>query len=140
MHIVMKNWGYEKWVENNSGYCCKLLHVLPGKFCSVHFHKNKKESFYVTKGKMFLKLFKPDNNEIKILDDFDGVNLSEDLLSILQKFDSSPWEYTLEEGEFRTIDTYTLHTFSSVSNTNCEFIEASSHHEDSDSYRLRKSI
>ena len=30
--------------------CGKLLHVEPHKKCSVHYHKLKKETFYVIKG------------------------------------------------------------------------------------------
>jgi len=139
MHTVMKTWGYEKWIENNSEYCCKLLHVLPKKFCSVHFHKKKKETFYITKGSFFLKVFVPDKKDIEVLKNFDGINLNDELTAILYKFDNSPWNYTLTEGESFSIDRYTLHTFSSASKMHCEFIEASTYHEDSDSYRLRKS-
>ena len=42
--IVNKLWGYEIWIENNEKYCGKHLHVVPGKKCSVHYHKDKKET------------------------------------------------------------------------------------------------
>ena len=54
-NIVSKGWGYELWVENNELYCGKHLHVLPSKWCSVHYHKNKKETFYVINGELKLE-------------------------------------------------------------------------------------
>ena len=53
-NIVSKGWGYELWIENNELYCGKHLHVLPTKWCSVHYHKNKKETFYVINGELLL--------------------------------------------------------------------------------------
>lgn len=48
--IVPKIWGYEKWLENNNRYCCKLLSLKRGFQCSLHYHKKKDEMFFVLKG------------------------------------------------------------------------------------------
>ncbi len=53
--IVPKVWGYEKWLENNDKYCCKLLSLNKGYQCSLHYHKNKDEMFVVTKGHVRLE-------------------------------------------------------------------------------------
>lgn len=52
---VSKLWGYEKWLENNDKYCCKLLVVNKGFQCSLHYHKEKDEMFYVSKGQVRLE-------------------------------------------------------------------------------------
>ena len=54
--IVPKLWGYEKWLENNEKYCCKILSLNKGYQCSLHYHKNKDETFLVTKGRLRLEL------------------------------------------------------------------------------------
>lgn len=53
--IIPKVWGYEKWLENNANYCCKLLFLNKGYQCSLHFHKEKDEMFFVTKGHVRLE-------------------------------------------------------------------------------------
>lgn len=57
-HHVTKDWGSETWVENNKLYCLKLMKCFPvwssgGKY---HFHVNKDEVFYITKGKVLLDI------------------------------------------------------------------------------------
>jgi mannose-6-phosphate isomerase-like protein (cupin superfamily) len=118
--IVNKKWGYEKWIENNDLYCGKHLHVLPDKWCSLHYHKIKKETFYVISGEM--KLHYTKNMEIDLL-----------YLNLLDSI-------TLKEGESFTIEPYTLHRFSSNLSIPCDFIEISTHHDDEDSYRLIEAI
>lgn len=54
--VVPKVWGYEKWLENNDKYCCKLLSLNKGYQCSLHYHKNKDEMFLVTKGHVRLEM------------------------------------------------------------------------------------
>jgi mannose-6-phosphate isomerase-like protein (cupin superfamily) len=57
-----KDWGYELWIANNNLYCGKILHFNKGKKCSWHYHKLKKETFYVQKGK--LKIWYGTDNDI----------------------------------------------------------------------------
>ncbi|MCK5282717.1 MAG: cupin domain-containing protein [Nanoarchaeota archaeon] len=52
--IVPKIWGEEKWLVNRD-YCGKLLILKKGFRCSMHHHKNKDETFYINKGKVFLE-------------------------------------------------------------------------------------
>jgi N-acetylneuraminate synthase len=119
MQTVLKKWGYELWIENNTQYCGKHLHVLPNKWCSVHYHKNKKETFYVIKGELLLQ------HSIKL--------------------DRDVWEsdtldtIVLKKGESFTIEPRIAHRFTSNTNYPCDFIEISTHHNDEDSYRIIES-
>ena len=46
-NFVPKGWGYEKWIVNNKDYCGKILFFVKGMKCSWHYHKIKKETFYI---------------------------------------------------------------------------------------------
>ncbi len=37
---------------NEPEYCSKWLHLLPGQLCPAHYHKVKKETFFVFKGQV----------------------------------------------------------------------------------------
>jgi mannose-6-phosphate isomerase-like protein (cupin superfamily) len=54
MHIEPKGWGREIWIVNNHLYCGKILEILKGKRCSLHFHKRKTESFYLHSGHLLM--------------------------------------------------------------------------------------
>ena len=54
IEIVNKGWGKEIIFANNDEYCGKILCFNEGKRFSVHFHIQKKETWYVTKGKFIL--------------------------------------------------------------------------------------
>lgn len=53
---VKKVWGKEVWVANNNLYCGKKLILNKGKRCSLHYHKNKDETFYIDKGKILMEV------------------------------------------------------------------------------------
>lgn len=56
MEIVEKFWGKEEIVINCDEYCCKYLYLNKGYRCSLHYHKIKKETFRVIKGKIIIQL------------------------------------------------------------------------------------
>lgn len=120
--IVIKKWGYEIVIENNDFYCGKKLHVLPSKWCSVHYHKNKKETFYVISGELKLQY-----STVLDFDYWDSDNKSITTL-------------ILKTGESFTLNPMTAHRFTSNTSLFCEFVEFSTHHDDSDSYRIINSI
>jgi mannose-6-phosphate isomerase-like protein (cupin superfamily) len=120
MQTVIKKWGYELWIENNDLYCGKHLHVLPNKWCSVHYHKIKKETFYVINGKLKLQ---------------HSTSLDRD---IWEK--GSVSEVILKKGDSFTLEPNIAHRFTSHSNSSCDFIEISTHHDDNDSYRIIESV
>src|SRR3989344_1436796 len=100
--VVPKLWGYEKWLENNDKYCCKLLSLNKGYQCSLHYHKDKDEMFFVTKGHVRLEL---EDNVVH-----------------------------MRAGNFMRITPGSKHRFTGVEDS--IIIEVSSHHEESDSYRI----
>lgn len=51
-----KVWGSEEWVVNNKHYCGKLLNVKKKFRCSTHFHKKKRETFYLLSGLILLEV------------------------------------------------------------------------------------
>lgn len=50
MQIVKKVWGEEHWIVNCPEYCGKKMFLKKGMQCSLHYHKIKKETFYVESG------------------------------------------------------------------------------------------
>jgi len=106
--FVEKEWGFEIWFANNDMYCGKLLHVNKLSRSSngkMHYHKIKDETFFIIKGRLTL--------------DF----MEDDKLVTLK----------LKKGDSFRIKPNTPHRFS-TGLFSCEFIEVSTHHDDSDSY------
>ena len=103
---VPKTWGKEVWMANTESYCGKELHVRKGRRCSLHFHKVKDEVFYVRDGRILLELKKGEFVE----------------------------ESVIEKGNSVRIRPHTPHRFGGLKDS--VIIEISTHHEDSDSYRI----
>lgn len=53
---IEKGWGYEQVLFSDYAYCIKELHFISGKRFSMHFHKNKHETWIVQEGKFELVL------------------------------------------------------------------------------------
>lgn len=49
-----KGWGYEYWMHNDGGYCFKKLVFTHRSKTSLHFHRTKRETFYVDYGQFRL--------------------------------------------------------------------------------------
>ncbi len=58
--VIKKPWGREIWIVEEKEYAGKILEINKGHRTSLHYHKNKKESMYVLKGK--LKVIMKDNS------------------------------------------------------------------------------
>lgn len=58
---IKKGWGYEKIITNNEEYCGKILFINKHKKCSYHYHKLKRETFYLQSGKILLTYGITDN-------------------------------------------------------------------------------
>ena len=52
---VKKEWGKEQWIVNRD-YCGKKLILNKGFRCSMHYHKNKDETFYILTGKVLMEI------------------------------------------------------------------------------------
>jgi len=113
MELVEKSWGWEHWFVNGARYCGKLLFVRKDEWSSkgaYHYHKLKDETFFVIEGELRLDYVTLQDEEFKTI--------------ILKKYDS-----------FR-VHQQMKHRFTAISEEGCKFIEASTTHRDSDSYRV----
>jgi len=52
MRTIDKPWGKEEWLELNSKYCYKKIHLNKGKRTSFQYHEKKLETSYVLSGKI----------------------------------------------------------------------------------------
>lgn len=102
---VEKVWGKEIYLADSELYCGKKLILEKGKRCSMHYHQDKDETFYVDSGKVLL--------EYNVGEDFE--------------------ESILVEGDSKRIYPEQWHRFSGLEDS--VIIEISTHHKDSDSFR-----
>jgi quercetin dioxygenase-like cupin family protein len=59
---VQKGWGYELIFATNDKYCGKILFFeKAGSKFSMHFHKEKDETWFVNSGKFKLRYINPNN-------------------------------------------------------------------------------
>jgi mannose-6-phosphate isomerase-like protein (cupin superfamily) len=63
--IVKKGWGHEIIFHNDDDYCGKILRFNKGGEFSMHYHIDKRESWFLVKGKMIFKFIDPKTAEIK---------------------------------------------------------------------------
>jgi quercetin dioxygenase-like cupin family protein len=109
-----KGWGYEDWIANNEKYCGKLLFFKKGKRCSLHFHKEKDETFYLQSGKMEIVL--ADSKEEYEKGNFEKI--------------------TISPGECVHIWPGRVHQMIALEDS--ELFEFSTQHKEEDSYRIIK--
>lgn len=109
--VVEKEWGREIWMVNNliEDYCGKILQINQGYNTSLHFHMEKHETFYITKGQL----------QVDTICTMNGVKMTR----------------ILNEGHVLEIDRGQPHQLIAYDG-DVEFIEISTFHEDSDSKRI----
>lgn len=93
---IEKPWGYEEIVEYNYNYVVKKLYMKKDHSCSTQYHELKKETITVLKG--ILRIY-----------------IGKDINSLDYK------DY--EEGEYITINPYTIHKMKAM--TDCIYLETS---------------
>lgn len=103
-----KKWGSERWVCNNEEFCGKLLTIKKGGQFSMHFHRDKREVFFVLTG--FLTF------------------------SYIDTATAHEFSFTLMPGN--TIEIPRLCPHRLKAHEDSTVIEFSTHHEESDSYRV----
>lgn len=115
-HSPHKSWGWEEWIVNNDLYCGKRLHFTRQfGHTSLHFHMKKHETMYVEKGVFHIKTV--------------------DQTSIERVY------HTLVPGDSLTIEPGTVHQIEAFvldETGEAVLVEFSTHHEDSDSYRVER--
>ena len=114
MEVEKPLWGKEEIIVNTDDYCGKKLHIREGHRFSLQFHKIKDETFYVEKGLILLE--KGEDGEA-------------------EKNPKVIKHIVLKEGDIMRIPQYTIHRCGSLKGEST-IIEVSTHHEDSDTYKL----
>ena len=107
---VPKGWGEELIIENNEMYCGKLLIFKKGCKFSMHYHLIKDETWYVDKGEFLYRWIDTETAETT--------------------------EQKLKPGDVVRHRPGQPHQLEAISNG--RIFEVSTHHEDSDSYRVIK--
>jgi mannose-6-phosphate isomerase-like protein (cupin superfamily) len=115
--LVAKQWGMETWFVNRE-YCGKRLIFAADHRCSVHYHKDKHETFLVDRGRFHLEIWKP------------ALATATEL-----KFWYKIQDVILEVGDTYEIQPGVGHRMTAIGG-NASLIEFSTHHEDEDSYRI----
>ncbi len=110
MKSVKKVWGEERWIVNNRLYCGKQMILRKGYRCSMHMHRVKDETFFVTKGRMLFEIEGPSGRVRRRV---------------------------LRAGSVQHVPPGTWHRFTGLDRT--EFFEFSTTHDDADSYRKTES-
>jgi mannose-6-phosphate isomerase-like protein (cupin superfamily) len=108
--VVPKVWGEERWIVNGRLYCGKQMILRKGWRCSLHHHRLKDETFFVTKGRMLFEIQGPSGRLRKRV---------------------------LTPGSVQHVPPRVWHRFSGLERT--EFFEFSTTHRDADSYRREES-
>ena len=135
IEVVTKGWGFEKIITNTDKYCGKLLYIIKGKRCSLHYHINKDETFYIQSGKV--KLYYSDDYEAieqewgKLMSGGHAPFLAVHMMSqgLLQNT-------TLKPGDNFYIPPGRVHQMVAIEDTT--LFEFSTHHRDDDSHRILK--
>ena len=60
---VAKGWGHELIWATNEKYCGKMMHFNTGARFSMHFHREKEETWYVQSGRFIVRWINTDNAE-----------------------------------------------------------------------------
>ena len=106
--VVEKKWGGELIVCNNAEFCGKFLTIRRGCKFSMHFHRDKREVFYLLSGKLALRFIETET--------------------------ARTFEIQMFRGDTMEIPRLLPHQLEALEDS--EVVEFSTHHEDSDSYRV----
>lgn len=112
--VVPKKWGREEWIVNDE-YCGKILFIRKNCCTSIHLHTQKKETLFVLSGEIQL--------EWALLQDFNKKRRFTHCIS-------------LSKGQSFTLFQSIVHKISGIGK-NTKVLEVSTHHEESDTTRLK---
>ena len=104
-----KGWGHELWLANNEEFCGKVLQIRKGCKFSMHFHRDKREVFWLLQGRAELHFINPE--------------------------DASEYSLPLSSGQCVEIPRLLPHQIRAIED--CQIIEFSTTHREEDSYRVR---
>lgn len=135
IRIIHKGWGYERVVVNSPLYCGKELYFFSGRSCSFHYHRLKDETFLVKSGLIRIRWITPVGRTAPWWQD-------ERVLQQSEVTDRTPQDIlyqasairTLSPGDVFHVPVGMIHQMTGLGDSS--LMEFSTHHEDSDSYRL----
>ena len=107
---VEKGWGKEIVIANTDEYCGKILEFRSESQCSMHFHIEKQETWYVLEGAF--------------------------VLTYINTYNANREREFLQPGDTFTVERGIPHQLRSV--TGGKIIEVSTKHHDHDSYRVER--
>jgi mannose-6-phosphate isomerase-like protein (cupin superfamily) len=126
-------WGYERWIANSELYCGKLLVLYRGLECSVHYHKNKHETFYIQEGLLKMRVWE---EPFEVPEGCYLVKHEKNRISSDPKqFSVSCEEFLMRPGDRLVVPRFTPHQFVGV-DPKTTIIEISTQHFEEDSYRI----
>lgn len=138
--VVEKVWGHERWLVNKK-YCGKELHINAGHNCSFHYHRKKSETFLVAKGKPEIRFIDPGDfgrpyslSPKTWWTEFEKLTRDEQDIHIKCLWNNC-FVAKLKPGDVFDVPAGIVHTMR-AKRKDVVLIEFSTHHEDSDSYRL----
>ena len=117
VQVVPKGWGEERWIHNDELYCGKILILKAGKRCSLHYHKLKTETFYVSKGRLQMELT-----------DLEGAQAKPPVIHEV---------FEMKAGDALLLEPGLVHRFTGIAEETWIF-EFSTQHFDEDSHRVIK--
>jgi mannose-6-phosphate isomerase-like protein (cupin superfamily) len=137
--FIPKSWGYERWMVNNEMYCGKILFFAKNHKCSFHYHKLKDETFYVQSGRVVMLYSQPHIEDLeKHRDQIKDITrwIDEKQLQSSGIFHSGLLMFysILKADDVFHIPPNLVHMVFALEDST--IIETSTHHEDSDSYRI----
>lgn len=109
---VKKKWGTEYWIYNAPEYCGKILEFNAGASFSMHFHREKMETWHCLSGSF--------------------------LLSVIDTDTASQKDIGIKAGQCIHIPRCLPHKLTNTSDGVSTILEVSTQHFDSDSYRIAK--
>jgi mannose-6-phosphate isomerase-like protein (cupin superfamily) len=127
---IPKGWGGEQIICNNELYCGKVLRMMKGYRCSIHYHLKKTETFWLQSGKLIV-YYQDDEDKIKFIQ-----HRSEKLLYNEFYFEDYMERLVLNPGDVFHIPRGRVHQM--VAEKDSKLFEFSTTDDPKDSYRIVK--
>ncbi len=139
-----KIWGYEQVIDDTPYYQMKTSFITSSGSSSAHYHKDRVETIYITKGGMSLSIGKPKDESLWLsMNKYENnhPNLSDaELRKLIPLEDQWDWKtILLTEGMRYRINPFELHWLMGnfiLSPSGCYYTEVSNIHYEKDIYRI----
>lgn len=128
---VPKTWGHEQHIVNlrEQNYCGKILQIVPGHRCSIHFHVKKHETFFLLEGRLRVEIWIiPCIMHKRAARDPKGLARNGVYHDPSERLDLTP-------GDTLILPPFQAHRFEAIGGI-AKFIEFSNYDDPKDSYRI----